>query len=117
MKSTVPIEDVAIWFKHVPQSELRERLSRLHEGEVIHLQADGIVGRWMRMRQGKNSNPTEAIKPDGSMKRIWNEWFTTRKGELIEIEEVRLADDYLSESELLFPEWLSPEDEEAFRDL
>lgn len=117
MKSTVPIEDVAIWFKHIRQPALRERLSRLGEDEVIHLQTDGVVGRWTRMRQGKNPAPTEAIKPHGSMREIWNEWFATRKGELIEIEEVRLADEYLSESELLFPEWSSPEDEEAFRDL
>lgn len=117
MRATVAIEDVAIWFKHVRNPELRERLARLDENEIIHLQADGVVGRWARMRQGNNPKPTEAIKPFGSMREIWNEWFATRKGELIEIEEVKLADEYVSESALLFPEWNSPEDEEAFRDL
>ena len=117
MRSTVPIEDVAIWFKHVREPELRDRLSKLADDEIIHLQIEGVVGRWRRLRQGKNPKPTDAIKPFGSMKEIWNEWFTTRKGEIIEIEEVKLADEYLSESELLFPEWNSPEDEEAFGDL
>lgn len=117
MKSSVSIEDVAIWFKHVRNPALRTRLSSLSEDEVLHLQTDGVVGRWRRMKQGGNPKPTEAIRPDGGMREIWNDWFANRKGEVIEIEEVRLADEYLSESALLFPEWNSPEDEEAFRDL
>jgi hypothetical protein len=117
MNARIPIEDVAIWFSHIPNPELRQRLSALGEGEIIHIEADGVVGRWKRMRQGKNPKPTEAISPDGSMKRIWNEWFRTRKGERIEIREVTLADDFLAEGSVLFSEWNSPEDEEAFRDL
>ena len=117
MASMVPVEDVAIWFKHVRDAGLRRKLDALSEDEMIYLEVGGVVGRWRRMRQGKNLRPTEAIKPDGSMQAIWNEWFKTRKGETIEIREVTLADDYLREGSLLFPEGTSPEDEAAFRDL
>jgi hypothetical protein len=117
MSTHIPIEDVAIWFKHIRDPKLRRRLSDLREDDVIHMETDGVVGRWRRMRQGKNPKPTEAIKPDGSMKQIWQEWFRTRKGERIEIREVTLADDFLAEGSLLFSEWNSAEDEEAFRDL
>jgi hypothetical protein len=117
MAAVVHIEDVAIWFKHVGEPKFRARLAELAEDEAIYLEADGVVGRWRRMRQGKNPKLTEAIRPDGSMKHIWSEWFKTRKGKQIEIREVTLADDFLAEGSILFSEWNSPEDEEAFRDL
>jgi hypothetical protein len=117
MAATIRIEDVAIWFKHVREPGLRERLAGLAEDESIFLEANGVVGRWRRMRQGKNPKPTEAIKPDGKMTDIWGEWFRTLKGTPIQIREVTLADDYLAEGSLLFSEWNSPGDEEAFRDL
>lgn len=117
MRTMVPIQDVAIWFKHVQDGELRSRLAALSEDETIHLETDGVVGRWRRMRQGKNAAPTPAIRPDGSMKDIWMSWFVERKGELIEVHEVKFADDYLTESSAFFPEWHSPEDDAAFRDL
>ena len=117
MAAIVPLEDRVIWFKHVQDPALRKRLNALSEDEMIFLSADGVVGRWKRMKQGKNPTPTEGIKPEGSMGRIWTEWFRTRKGEPIEIREVRLADEHLADASLLFPEWSSPEDEDAFRDL
>jgi hypothetical protein len=117
MGATVAIEDVAIWLKHVREPKLHDRLAKLGEDEAIYLEADGVVGRWKRMRQGKNPKPTDAIKPDGSMKEIWNKWFKTRKGERIEVREVTLADDFLASGSTLFSEWNSPEDEAAFRDL
>lgn len=115
--ATVSVDDVAIWFKHVDEPRLRERLASLSEDEAIFLDADGVVGRWRRMRQGNNPSPTQAIKPDGKMKDIWGEWFRTTKGRTIEIREVTLADDFLAEGSALFSEWNSPEDDEAFRDL
>jgi hypothetical protein len=117
MSATVNIEDVAIWFKHVREPKLRERLAGLEDDEAIFLEANGVVGRWRRMRQGKNPKPTEAIRPDGKMTEIWGEWFKTAKGMPIEIREVALADDFLAEGSILFSEWNSPEDDEAFRDL
>ena len=117
MAATIRIEDVAIWFKHIREPKLRERLASLADDEPIFLEANGVVGRWRRMRQGKNPKPTEAIRPDGGMTEIWGEWFRTSKGMPIEIREVTLADDYLAEGSVLFSEWNSPADEEAFRDL
>jgi hypothetical protein len=117
MTATVRVDDVAIWFKHVHEPKLWERLADLEDDEPIFLEANGVVGRWRRMRQGKNPKPTEAIKPDGRMTEIWGEWFRTAKGMPIKIREVTLADDYLAEGSMLFSEWDSPEDEEAFGDL
>jgi len=117
MSAVVNIEDVAIWFKHVREPKARERLARLEEDEAIFLETNGVVGRWKRMRQGTNPKPTEAIRPDGKMTEIWGEWFRSAKGTPIEIREVTLADDFLAESSILFSEWDSPEDDEAFRDL
>ena len=51
------------------------------------------------------------------MKTVWNDWFRTRKGDVIEVQEAVLADDYLASGSVLFSEWSSPEDEAAFRDL
>lgn len=117
MNARVRIEDVAIWFKHIDEPEMRDRLTKLNEGDTIHLEADGVVGRWSRMRQGGNLQPTMGILPDGPMREIWNAWFKARKGAVIDIREVTMADDFLASGSLLFSEWYSPEDEEAFRDL
>jgi hypothetical protein len=117
MMPRVRISDVAIWFKHVESPDLQKRLHALHAEEDIHLETDGVVGRWVRMKTGKDGRPTEAIRPEGRMKDVWNEWFRTRRGEAIYLREVRTADEYLALSASLFPEWASPEDEEAFRDL
>ncbi len=109
--------DVAIWFKHVHAPSLAKRLGALRPEEEVSLEADGIVGRWQRMKTGKDGREVSAIRPVGSMKSVWNEWFKNRKGERIEIREVALADDYLAATSAIFSEWASEEDEEAFRDL
>ncbi|MFC3076272.1 hypothetical protein [Shinella pollutisoli] len=117
MVPQVRISDVAIWFNHIESPELQARLRKLRDGEYINLEADGVVGRWIRMNTGKDGRPTEAIRPDGSMKDVWRQWYKTRRGEKIQLREARLADDYLKNIAPLFPEWESDEDEEAFRDL
>jgi len=117
MDNLIRIEDRTIWFKHVAEPHLRERLESLKEEEAITLEIDGVIGRWKRMKKGKNPEPTRGIKPDGAMKKVWNTWFENRRGETVEMREAMLADDYLAASSALFSEWNSPEDEEAFRDL
>ena len=104
MDDLIRIEDHTIWFKHVHQPALLERLRQLRDDEEISLEADGVVGRWKRMRTGKDGRPTEAIKPDGAMKKVWNDWYKTRKGEMIELREAVLADDYLAAGSALFPQ-------------
>lgn len=113
----VRVEDHAIWFSHVADSALRRRLEDLREDETVILLADGVVGKWRRMKTGKDGRPVHGIKPEGAMKHVWNNWFRTRKGDMVPIAEVTLADDYLAAGAALMSEWASPEDEEAFRDL
>lgn len=111
------ISDVAIWFKHVHAPSLAKRLYGLQPEEEVTLEADGVVGRWQRMKTGKDGREVVGIRPVGAMKSVWGNWFKNRKGELIDVREVAVADDYLAATAPLFSEWASPEDEEAFRDL
>ena len=113
----IEITDYSIWFAHLHLPGLVSKLEALHPEEEIMLETDGVVGRWQRMKVGRDGRSVQGIKPVGSMKSVWGKWFKSRKGEIIEIREVRLADDYLSAASSLFSEWASPEDEEAFRDL
>ncbi|UHS57158.1 hypothetical protein [Agrobacterium vaccinii] len=117
MTPQVQITDDAIWFKHIHGETLRERLRKLRENEQINLEADGVVGEWVRMKTGSDGRPTDGIRPQGEMKMVWSNWYRKRKGERISLREVKLADDYLVNIASLFPEWESAEDEEAFRDL
>ncbi|MDH4413064.1 MAG: hypothetical protein QE484_07135 [Rhizobium sp.] len=117
MMPRVRISDVAIWFKHVESPDLRRRLLTLRDEEPIHLEADGIIGRWVRMKTGKDGRPTDAIRPDGRMKDLWSVWYKTRRGEEIPVREVTLSNGHLTVAAAQFPEWAGPEDEEAFRDL
>jgi hypothetical protein len=117
MNPEIKIEDVAIWIKHLHSPKLVERLRSLEPEQEITLETGGVIGRWQRMKTGKDGRETLAIRPVGSMKSVWNDWFKSRKGELIEIREVKMADDYLESSSALFSEWSGDEDEAAFRDL
>lgn len=117
MPQQVQIADDAIWFKHVESERLRERLRRMSDDEQISLEADGVVGQWIRMKTGRDGRPTEGIRPEGRMKLVWHEWYKRRKGEMISLREVKRGDDYLVNIASLFPEWESKEDEDAFRDL
>jgi hypothetical protein len=111
------ISDVAIWFPHVHAPVLAKRLYALQPEEEVTLEADGVIGKWRRMKTGKDGREVVGIKPVGAMKAVWGDWFKNRKGERIEVREVTIADDYLAAATPLFSEWASPEDEEAFRDL
>ena len=117
MQGTARISDHVIWFKHLEDDGLRERLGALEGGESISLETGGVIGRWVRMKPDKEGRPTAGIRPEGAMKTIWNDWFKNRKGDTIEVRQIQLADDYLKAAEPLFSEWASREDEEAFRDL
>jgi hypothetical protein len=111
------ISDVAIWFKHVHAKDLLDRLEALKPEDEIVLSVDRVVGRWKRMKTGKDGRPVHAIRPVGPMKEVWGKWYRSRKGERVEIEAVVLADDLLAATSSLMSEWSSEEDESAFRDL
>jgi hypothetical protein len=115
--SYVTITDDTIWAKQIEGGKaLKDRILSLSPGEIIELEVDGIVGRWEKMRNGGDGRPTKGIKPVGPMKEIWKR-FQSRRGEVVEVREVRTADAYLSALSETLSEWNSPEDEEAFRDL
>jgi hypothetical protein len=113
----VEIRDDTMWAKQIEGAKgLKERIVTLTPGEVIELEVDGIVGRWEKMRNGKDGRPTPGIKPIGPMKQIWKR-FQSRRGEVVEVREVKTADAYLAALSETLTEWNSKEDEEAFRDL
>lgn len=113
----LPITDVAIWFKHVHDKDLLERLQSLEPEDEILLSVDRVVGRWRRMKTGKDGRPVHAIRPVGPMRDVWNDWYKSRKGDRVAVEAVTLADDFLMATSGLMSEWSSAEDDEAFRDL
>lgn len=117
MKAEIEISDHAIWFKHARGTDLQEPLESLAPESEIELEADGVKGRWKRLKTGTDGREVHAIRPIGPMKGIWNNWFKTRRGERIYLRVVEPADDYLAAASALFSEWSSPEDEAAFRDL
>jgi len=113
----VQIRDDTMWLKQIEGGKaLKDRIGALAPGDVIELEVDGIVGRWEKMRNGKDGRATMGIKPIGPMKEIWRR-FQSRRGEVVEVREVRTADAYLEALTGVLAEWNSPEDEEAFCDL
>ncbi len=112
MENSICIEDHTIWFK-MHDASLRERLQRPPRDDETINPRDGRRRRAVAMYRQRRWR-TDAIKPDGEMKKVWNDCFRTRKGETIELREAVLADDYLAAGSALFSEWNSPEDEEAF---
>jgi len=111
------IQDHAIWFKHLPNRQILDRLSALEPEAEVTLEVDGVSGAWQRMKRGADGRPTDGIRPVGEMKAIWNEWFRTRKGAKVTVRVLTTADEYLAGIAPSFSEWASEEDEEAFRDL
>lgn len=113
----VKIRDDAIWTKHIEgDTRLRDRIAGLPENQIIDLEVDGIVGRWQKMRMGRDGRPTSGIKPIEAMKEVWAR-FRSEPGRIVDIREVRTADSYLGLVQSTLSEWDSPEDEAAYRDL
>ena len=112
----VKISDNSIWLKHIEgDSRLVARLDRLKSGQTIDLEVDGVVGRWERMRDGRDGRPTAGIKPIDAMREVWKR-LQDERGRVVEMREVG-SDSYLAALVPLLSEWDSPEDEEACRDL
>jgi hypothetical protein len=85
-------------------------------GEHVDLEVGGVVGRWEKMKLGKDGRPTEGIKPIDSMREVWTRMQQDR-GRVVEVKQVHLPDPYLAALGDTLDEWTSAEDEEAFRDL
>lgn len=113
----VKIQDDAIWVKHIEgDPRLGDRIAKLPAGQIIDLEIDGIVGRWQKMRDGRDGRPTSGIKPIEAMRDVWAR-FRRETGRVVNIREVKTADSYLAMVESTLSEWDSPEDEAAYRDL
>jgi hypothetical protein len=114
----IKIRDSNIWARHIEDDpQLKSRLCALAPGQTIDLEVGGVAGRWAKANVGKDGRPTEAIKPVGAMKEVWQRFCSTRRDSFVTIRETKLADSYLAAVGDLMTEWNSPEDEEAFRDL
>ena len=114
----IKISDSNIWAKHIEDDpSLKERILNLAPGAVIELEVGGVAGRWAKANTGKDGRSTDAIKPVGTMKEVWKNFFHTRHGAFVTIRQTQLADSYLAALRGTLSEWDSPEDEEAFRDL
>ena len=113
----VKITDNSIWLKHIEGDHpLRQRLEALRAGQVVDLEIDGVVGRWERMKDGRDGRPTPGIKPIDAMRDVWSRLQKDR-GRVVELRPVQGVDRYLASLRPLLSEWDSPEDEEAYRDL
>ena len=114
----VQIRDDAIWLKHIEgDARLAERIRSMSEGELLDLEVNGVVGRWERMRDGKDGRPTYGIKPVAEMRDKWAKFRRDATGRIVSVREVAVADSYLAALTPLLSEWDSPEDEIAYRDL
>jgi hypothetical protein len=113
----VTIKDDAIWLKHIDgDPRLKQRLQDLAADSIIDLEIDGIVGRWQRMKVGKDGRPTPGIKPIEAMRDVWAR-MRQQPGRVVDIREVLTADSYLASLTAVMSEWDSPEDELAYSDL
>jgi hypothetical protein len=109
--------DDVIWATNIEgDRRLQERISRLRAGDLLDLEVDGVVGRWERMRDGRDGRPSVGIKPLAEMREVWARW-RREPARIVDIREVVAADGYLAALSATLDEWDSPEDELAYRDL
>jgi hypothetical protein len=114
----IKILDSNIWAKHIEDDpDLKEQILNLPPGGMIDLEVGGIAGRWAKANSGKDGRVTSAIKPVGTMKEVWKDFFAGKRGKFVTIRQTQLADSYLAALGRTLSEWDSPEDDEAFRDL
>jgi len=113
----IAVHDDAIWATNVEgDPSLGERIRALAPGEMIDLEVDGIVGKWQRMRTGRDGRPAYGIRPIGDMQDVWAR--LRRQGKTtVAIREVAPADSYLAALAPTLSEWDSAEDEAAYGDL
>jgi hypothetical protein len=114
----VKIRDDAIWVKHIEgDPQLGERIRALQAGDILDLEVAGIIGRWQRMRDGKDGRPTYGVRPIEKMREVWARLRKETTGQIVDIREVTSADTYLAALTPILSEWDSPEDELAYSDL
>ncbi|MBL0947256.1 hypothetical protein [Brevundimonas sp.] len=81
------VSDFVIWTKHIHGDPAIERaILALEEGEAIRLRVAGAAGAWTRMKDGKDGRPTPGIRPIGAAKDFWRELYSSRRGDVVDIE-------------------------------
>ncbi|GAA0299428.1 hypothetical protein [Rhodovulum strictum] len=111
------VEDVNMWFSHIDSPRVRARLEALESEEEISLEVDDIIGRWCRMKTGRDGRKSDGLRPIGPMRDVWMRWFHEEKGKVVTVRPVTMADDVAASASALMVEWTSPEDEAAFAGL
>jgi hypothetical protein len=88
--SSVRVEDFCLWPAHIEGNpELQSKLINLSDGEIVILRVGRASGAFVKMKQGKNIDPTPGLKPacDAS-KAWWNSLYSNSKGKRMMISEV-----------------------------
>jgi len=81
------ISDSVIWTKHiVGDVRLRDGLSALPQGEVVHLVIDGMPAVAEKMRDGADGRPTPGLRPIEAAKDWWQRQWQLRKGDVVSFE-------------------------------
>jgi len=113
------VSDHTIWFKHIPNKAIADRLMALEPNAPVRLQIEGKPALFRKMRDGVDGRPTPGIRPDDTFKDFWNAIFRERRGETIEVEfdDRPIADPYLAAVSGLLTEWTSKADADAYDDL
>jgi hypothetical protein len=116
--ATIRVNDDAIWIKSIEgNASLQERIRALRPGDVLDLEVNGIVGKWQRMRDGRDGRPTLGIKPIAEMREVWARLRRSGEPKVVAVREITTADSYLAALSSTLGEWDSKEDDEAYRDL
>lgn len=114
---SVEICDDAVWVKHIEgDAALQDRIRSMQPSETIELEIDGIVGKWEKMKLGKDGRPTLGIRPVGDMKEVWKH-LREKPATRVKVREVVSADTYLASLTATLSEWDSPEDDRAYSEL
>jgi hypothetical protein len=90
----VEVRDNCIWVAHIQNDPtLREAILALEAGSLIKLTVDGRVGDWVKLGNGAGGVPTNGVRPVGLTKKLWEEIYAGRRGELIAISAVANSND------------------------
>jgi hypothetical protein len=109
--------DDAIWLKHVDaEPDLGALLYQLRAGTRLRLEIEGVAGDWEKMAEGKDTRPTQGLKPVGRTREFWKS-MRVRRGERLRFKIVDPRDGFVEAIEKTLSEWESPEAELAFSDL
>jgi hypothetical protein len=115
--ASIRISRGAIWVKRIEGNpDLQARIRAMRPGEVLDLEIDGVVGRWERMRDGRDGRPTLGIKPIAETREMWAR-MRRRPRKVADVREIISADRYLAELTPLLSEWETPQDDAAYSNL